>query len=76
MVSIDCGNAMLLDGMRVGETELEMVQRHVRQGEKHVSRQLEIIADMEFRNQWTGVAEDLYSTLKIAFEPIRRILNR
>ena len=24
-----------------------------------MSRQPEIIADMEFRNQWTGVAEDL-----------------
>ena len=45
--------------MRVGETELEMVQRHVRQGERHVARQIEIIADMLFRNQPTGSAENL-----------------
>ena len=45
--------------MRVGETELEMVQRHVRQGERHVSRQLEIIADMQFRKQPNGLAESL-----------------
>ena len=42
-----------------GETELEMVQRHVRQGERHVARQLEIIADMQFRKQPTGSAENL-----------------
>lgn len=42
-----------------GETEQEMVQRHVRQGERHVSRQLEIIAEMTFRKQSTGLAERL-----------------
>ena len=41
------------------ETELEMVQRHVRQGERHVSRQLEIIAEMMLREQPTGLAESL-----------------
>ena len=45
--------------MREGETELEMVQRHVRQGERHVSRQLEIIADMQLRKQSTSSAENL-----------------
>ena len=45
--------------MTTGETNLEMVQRHVRQGEKHVSRQLEIIAEMQFRKQPTGLAETL-----------------
>ena len=45
--------------MRIGETELEMVERHVREGEKHVSRQLEIIADMQLRKQPTGAAESL-----------------
>ena len=45
--------------MTTAEAELEMVQRHVRQGERHVSRQLEIIADMQFRKQPTGSAENL-----------------
>ena len=45
--------------MAIGETELEMVKRHVRQGERHMSRQLEIIADMQLRNQTTDVAEKL-----------------
>ena len=45
--------------MKTGETELEMVQRHVRQGERHVSRQLEIIANMQLRKQPTGAAENL-----------------
>ena len=50
---------MLQASMTTGETELEMVQRHVRQGEKHVSRQLEIIAEMQLRKQPTGSAENL-----------------
>lgn len=42
-----------------GETEIEMVQRHIRQAEKHVSRQLEIIAAMTLRKQPIGLAEKL-----------------
>ena len=45
--------------MAVGETELQMVERHVRQGERHVSRQLEIITAMQLRGQHTGLAESL-----------------
>lgn len=45
--------------MAVGETELEMVERHVQQGERHVSRQLEIITAMQFRDQPTYLAESL-----------------
>lgn len=45
--------------MKVGETELEMVKRHIREGEGHVSRQLEIIADMVVRGQPTTLAETL-----------------
>jgi len=41
------------------ETELEMVQRHIRQGERHVSRQHEIIAELTLRNQPTWLAESL-----------------
>ena len=45
--------------MAVVETELEMVERHVQQGERHVSRQLEIIAEMNDRNQPIDLAESL-----------------
>lgn len=48
---------LLFDTMRVGETELEMVERHVRQGEKQVERQRENIPDLEVRGQQTRVAE-------------------
>lgn len=50
----------------MGETELEMVQRHVRQGKRHVSRQLEIIEDMAIRGQPTGLAEDLLLNFEIS----------
>ena len=50
--------------MAVGETEFEMVERHVRQGERRVSRQLEIIADMQRRGQFTGLAESLLFNLE------------
>ena len=46
------------------ETELAMVQRHVRQGERRVSRQREIIAEIAFRMQSTRFAK----TLLINFE--------
>ena len=52
--------------MAVGETELEMVKRHVRQGERHVSRQLEIIADMTLRNQPTTVAKSLLLNFELS----------
>ena len=41
------------------ETELAMVQRHVRQGERRVSRQREIIAEIAFRMQSSHFAETL-----------------
>ena len=59
VISRPCKSFVVSSDMSVGETELEMVQRHVRQGERHVSRQLEIIADITIRNQPTGLAEDL-----------------
>ena len=45
--------------MEASKTEFEMVQRHIRQAEKHVSQQLEIIAAMTLRNQPIGLAEKL-----------------
>ena len=41
-----------------------MVERHVRQGEGRVSRQLEIIADMHRRGRFTGLAESLLFNLE------------
>ena len=62
--------------MAVAETELEMVERHVRQGERHVSRQLEIIADMLERNQYTGLAESLLFNLEISLRAHRDHLEQ
>ena len=45
--------------MRVGETELEMVQRHVREGEIIVSRQHDLIADLKLRKMPIDQAEKL-----------------
>ena len=52
----------------IAETELEMVQRHVRQGQKHVSRQVAIIAQMKIRKQSVDLAE----ALLFSFEWIQR----
>lgn len=38
------------------ETDLEMVRRHVREGEVHVKRQEEIIAELKLRGAPTDVA--------------------
>ena len=51
--------------MEAGETELEMVQRHVRQGERHVSRQRELIADLTRRNLPTDQAEKVLFNFEI-----------
>lgn len=45
--------------MQLGENELEMVQRHVREGEIIVSRQRELIANLTLRKMPTDQAEKL-----------------
>ena len=62
--------------MRVGETELEMVQRHVLQAERLVSRQYEIIADMTRRNQPTDLAYDLLCSFEDALSAHRDHLSQ
>ena len=57
--------------MMIEETELEMVKRHVRQGEKHVSRQLEIITDMTRRCQHTDLAESLLFNIAVSLRAHR-----
>jgi hypothetical protein len=61
------------------ETELEMVQRHIRQGEKHVLRQHEIIAELTLRNQPTWLAEglllDFQATLRAHQDHLDRLIS-
>jgi ATP-dependent protease HslVU (ClpYQ) peptidase subunit len=51
-----------------GETELQMVQRHVREGEAHVQRQREIVTKMWER----GAPTDIAVTLLEAFQETLR----
>ena len=57
---------MLQQSMTTVETELEMVRRHVLEGERHVSRQLAIISSMKTRNERTGLAGDLLFSFYIS----------
>lgn len=45
--------------MAKGETELQMVQRHIREGNAHVQRQTEIVTQMWERGAPTDVAVTL-----------------
>jgi hypothetical protein len=59
------GKQMLLPGrdeetgMPANETELEMTQRHVAAGERHVAHQREIVARLQTLGTDTGIAEQL-----------------
>ncbi len=55
--------------MAEDETELEMVQRHVREGEAHVERQREIVAEVQARGEPTEMAV----TLLAEFEDLLRL---
>lgn len=50
--------------MRTGETELEMAQRHVREGEAHVLRQREIVAELPADSDLRLMAETLLDELE------------
>jgi hypothetical protein len=50
--------------MRPGETELEMVMRHVRQGREHLARQLQLIQRLNAKGLRTGEAERLLSNME------------
>ncbi len=54
--------------MAKNETELEMVQRHVREGEIHIKRQHEIIARLKAGDHSTDEAEMLLAQ----FEDLQR----
>lgn len=49
--------------MRRGESELEMVRRHVSRGRKLIERQRQLIADKEEKGQPTGLARDTLDQL-------------
>ncbi|MDP3491886.1 MAG: hypothetical protein Q8R82_02140 [Hyphomonadaceae bacterium] len=48
----------------IGETELEMVQRHVREGAAHVIRQTELVAKLELDGHDATAAQSLLSTFE------------
>ena len=50
--------------MRAEETELEMVQRHVREGEKHLVNQRALIDRLRASELPTGEAEALLDTFE------------
>jgi len=50
--------------MVLGETELEMVLRHVRQGEEAVARQRELIAGLLASGHPTNQAEELLAVFE------------
>ena len=59
---------MLCCPMGAEETELEMVQRHVREGEGHLANQRALIARLRTSHLPTEVAEALLAT----FEDVQR----
>lgn len=65
--------------MRAGETELQMVHRHVRQGELIVSRQRALIADLKSRNLPADQAENVLfnfeTTLLAHHEQLSRLIS-
>ena len=62
--------------MAKGETELQMVQRHVREGEAHVQRQREIITEMQERGAPTEMAVTLLEQFQDSLRQHRAHLVR
>ena len=57
------------------ETELEMVERHVREGERHVARQREILAELGRDGHPTAIARDLLVLFEWTLAQHRAHLN-
>ncbi|TIQ36229.1 MAG: hypothetical protein E5X48_10565 [Mesorhizobium sp.] len=49
--------------MRGYEDELQQVERHVREGRKHIARQYQIIAEFKSKGFPTDDAEEMLNTL-------------
>jgi hypothetical protein len=58
------------------ETERQMVERHVREGEEHVARQLKCIADLNSRGQPSDLAKRLLESCVDALDLHRSNLER
>jgi hypothetical protein len=59
-----------------GETELEMVERHVREAERHVLRQRQIIEQLFEGNHSTALAEQLLTEFEHTLRDHRAHLAR
>lgn len=55
---------MLASQMQNGETEFEMVQRHVREGAAHVARQQEIVDQFRANGNPTELAEKVLADFR------------
>jgi hypothetical protein len=62
--------------MRVGETEREMVERHVADGVRHILRQREIIEELEDMGRPAGMARQLLRQFERLLEMHRVHLKR
>mgnify|MGYP006877413173 CR=1 FL=1 len=61
---------------RSGETEIEMVQRHVREGEERVVRQREIVASLPPDSDLAATAHQLLTLFEETQESHREHLAR
>lgn len=61
---------------RSGETEIAMVQRHIREGEKHVARQREIVAGLPPDSALAKTARQLLTQFEDALDGHRAHLVR
>lgn len=59
-----------------GETEIEMVLRHIRQGERHVARQHEIVASLPPDSALAKTARQLLAQFEYALESHHEHLAR
>lgn len=62
--------------MPASASELLMVDEHIAQGERHVARQMELIAWLRSRGHPTDVAEDLLSGFQSALVQHREHRDR
>jgi len=62
--------------MSEGEMMIETVRRHVREGERHVTRQREIVEDFRKRGYPTAAAEQLLFTFEDSLGEHRQHLAR
>jgi hypothetical protein len=62
--------------MNMAETDLQMVQRHVAEGERHIVQQEELISRLEIDELPTQAAKELLSTFRMTLASHRDHLNR